>query len=278
MPRRNANEIIERVDQLRSSLLELVEATRQQTLSSGSRRIINSRIDEIRQGLDDLMRGIDPIKMPTSVFDPAEPKIVGRFVAMAMVAQGRKPLSELEKFYGSGVYAIYYRGDFPLYGPIRGMETPIYVGKADPATDSARNPVEQADRLSRRLADHVRSIGKANNLSLDDFDYRALVVQSGWQSAAEDYLIHLFRPIWNNEIGILYGLGKHGDAASTRSNRRSPWDTLHAGREWAANPVLVNAKEPGEIEIEARKHFQEAHVFSSLEDVLTSFIEELRQD
>ncbi len=38
---------------------------------------------------------------------------------------------------------------------------------------------------------------------------------------------------WNSEVGICYGFGKHGDSAETRSNTRSPWDTLHPGRKWA---------------------------------------------
>ena len=37
-------------------------------------------------------------------------------------------------------------------------------------------------------------------------------VQSHWQGAAEGYLINLFRPVWNNETDVCYGLGKHGDA------------------------------------------------------------------
>jgi hypothetical protein len=38
-----------------------------------------------------------------------------------------------------------------------------------------------------------------------------------------------------SETGICHGLGKHGDADETRGNKRSPWDTLHPGRTWAAN-------------------------------------------
>ena len=73
-----------------------------------------------------------------------------------------------------------------------------------------------------------------------------LVVQSGWETAAEDYLIRLFRPIWNKETKILYGLGKHGDSAETRTNKRSLWDTLHPARVWAA-PTLEDARSPAEI-------------------------------
>ncbi len=76
---------------------------------------------------------------------------------------------------------------------------------------SAKTAFEQGERLSNRLSDHRRNIIKAaTTLRLEDIEYRALVVQSGWQDAAERYLIDLFKPIWNKEVGILYGFGKHG--------------------------------------------------------------------
>jgi Eco29kI restriction endonuclease len=142
------------------------------------------------------------------------------------------------------------------YAQISCSETPIYVGQASPAKANARAPMEQGDRLARRLDDHRRNIAKATStLSIDDFECRMLVVQSGWETAAEDYLIDLFKPIWNNETNILYGLGKHGDDADTRANKRSPWDTLHPGREWAAK-TTQDARTPQQIQTDLRQHFQ----------------------
>ena len=162
---------------------------------------------------------------------------------ITMIAQPRKPLANDERFYGSGVYAIYYNGAFPAYKAISKKEHPIYVGKADPADAGSKTAVEQGDRLSNRLNDHRKNIGKAATLQLEDFEYRALVVQTGWQTAAEDYLIHLFKPIWNNEVKICYGFGKHGDDPGTRANLRSPWDTLHPGRVWAhRDPNMKDAR------------------------------------
>ena len=89
-------------------------------------------------------------------------------------------------------------------------------------------------------------------------------------------MIHLFRPIWNSETSILYGLGKHGDDATTRANKRSPWDTLHPGRKWAEKSK-EDAKSPTTIEAELSRHFEEHPVFPDLEHVLTSFLDELRQ-
>ena len=184
----------------------------------------------------------------------------------------------MEKFYGSGVYAIYYRGTFPAYAKISNAETPIYVGQAAPQVGNARTPIEQGERLTDRLRTHSRNISKANStLSVVDFDCRALVVQSGWETAAEDYLIHLFQPIWNSETDILYGIGKHGDAAETRGNRRSPWDTLHPGRKWAAATQLVDARTPAQISTDLASHFKKSRIFASIDEVLKEFIDELSQ-
>ena len=209
--------------------------------------------------------------------NPSNPKVVGRFVALALVAQDRHPLAEIPKFYGSGVYAIYYNGSYPAYSPISGTETPIYVGQAAPTASNARTPVEQGAKLCGRLGDHRKNINKAcSTLDLAEFEFRSLVVQSGWETAAEDYLIHLFRPVWNSETNVLYGLGKHGDSATTRANKRSPWDTLHPGRPWAV-ATTVDAKSVSQINNELAAHFANHLAYQDLDAVLTSFIEELRQ-
>lgn len=180
-----------------------------------------------------LAADLDPITQPPVVFNPADPETVGALIAKTMLEQVRTPLSSAGRFYGSGVYAIYYRGDFPAYAPVRGKDTPLYVGKADPKKSGANTPEQQGLTLTRRLLDHVKSITLAQNLKLEDFDCRYLVVRSAWQGTAETYLINRFLPIWNSEVGICFGFGKHGDDPKTRVNKRSPWDTVHPGRPWA---------------------------------------------
>jgi hypothetical protein len=49
-------------------------------------------------------------------------------------------------------------------------------------------------------------------------------------------------------------LGKHGDNAKTRANKRSPWDTMHPGRKWA-NDTTANQAERHEIVEHIAKHF-----------------------
>lgn len=143
-------------------------------------------------------------RKPEAIFDSSDPATIGRFIALALVAQPLVPLADLKKFYGSGVYAIYYRGPLNAYSPISGTETPIYVGKADPADRNATTAIEQGDRLSARVLEHRRNIAKAKStISLSDFDCRTLVVRSGAEKQAEDYLIHLFNPAWNKEMKVL---------------------------------------------------------------------------
>ena len=203
------------------------------TLTAARRRKLRESIEKAIDGLQQILLHLDPIKLPPHVLDPSDPEVVGKLIAETLLVQERHALGEVPKFYGSGVYAIYYSGDFDAYTPIKGTDTPIYVGKADPASHGAINPIQQGTKLWSRLHDHRRSISSAENLDLADFDCRYLVVKSAWQGTAETYLIERFLPIWNNETKICYGFGKHGDDPGTRSNTRSPWDTLHPGRVWA---------------------------------------------
>jgi len=262
---------------LQDNLDSLASAAAAQPPSSHQRRRIDDALRAINTRIDGFLRQLDPIKQPTSMFDPTDPKIIGRFISLAMVAQPVHKLAAVHRFYGSGVYAIYYRGDFSLYTPISATETPIYVGKAGPAITNARTPMDQSDRLARRLEDHHKSILKAvTTLNINDFDCRFLVVQSGYETAAEDYLIHLFKPIWNNETDVLYGLGKHGDDATTRQNKRSPWDTLHPGRAWA-DKSAADARTPAQIKSDLAKHFAETRIYKHISDVMREFLDELRQ-
>jgi hypothetical protein len=263
--------------QLRNLSETLASEDPSQLRSASARKVretIGNAYETIRKVMDDL----DPIKHPGFVFDPSNPGIAGRIVGITLIAQPRKPLANVDRFYGSGVYAIYYKGKFAAYKPISGKEHPIYVGKADPAEASAKTANEQGDRLSRRLIEHSKNVARAHStLSLDDFDYRALVVQTGWQESAEGYLIRLFKPIWNSEIDICYGFGKHGDSFETRANSRSPWDTLHPGRTWAhGDTKMKDARAPKRIVEDIAEHLANNPPLSTVEEILKRFLAEMR--
>lgn len=273
------NPLASLANRLTADLGELIETATTTPPSSTIRKRLDAQLRELMGRVDGFLSDLDPVQRPRFMFDPGNPAVVGRFIALAMISQPRVALSEIERFYGSGVYALYYTGDFSAYQPIKSTETPIYVGKADPQSDTAQVPTEQGEKLHGRLQDHRRNIGKAkDSLKVEDFQCRSLVVQSGWQGAAEDYLIHLFKPVWNNETGICYGIGKHGDAPITRANLRSPWDTLHPGRDWAwRDPKMADARSRGRILGDLKKHFSTAAIYTDLDQVLRDFIEELRQ-
>jgi len=219
-------------------------------------RRLRSDIVTAIERLIPLSRALDPIHQPTFVFDPTNPEIVGQLIGRTMMEQPRHPLGAVPKFYGSGVYAIFYNGDFDAYRPIKRKNTPIYVGKADPPTPNAKTVEEQGPKLSARIGEHAKSVSAAKStLRIDDFECRFLVVQSGWQRSAEDYLVNLFRPIWNSKI--CYGFGKHGDDPKTRANTRSPWDTLHPGRPWATREGnVISPLTVSQIKAQIAEHFQ----------------------
>jgi hypothetical protein len=203
----------------------------------------------------------DPISMPGQVFDPSDPKTVGRMVSIALLAQPRLLLGSVKPAYGSGVYAIYYEGAHPLYARISGTETPIYVGKADPANGDASTPREQGPRLTARLIEHAGTIATAEQyanvqnfpeglhaIRLSEFSCRRLVCATNAQLVAERHLIRMFWPVWNSDTKACWGLSKHGDAAKTRKNKRSPWDVVHPGRPWALDDELEDKASAAEIQ------------------------------
>src|SRR5690349_5189226 len=120
------NDSTEIVASLQESLGLLIEKSDKKSLTPRARRALEEQIRIIIDQLAQFLNDLDPVRQPTAIFDPSNPKVIGRFVSLALVAQGRTPLAEVERFYGSGVYAIYYKGPFQLYAPISGTETPIY--------------------------------------------------------------------------------------------------------------------------------------------------------
>ncbi len=227
--------------------------------------------------LTEVAAGFDPILRPSSIFDPSDPLTAGRIVALTLISQQLHELASIPNFYGAGVYAIYYKGDFAPYSKLSGSDHPIYIGKADPQNGSAKNAIAQGTKLSNRLAEHAKSIRKASStLAIEDFKCRFLVVQSGFQKAAEDYLINFFKPIWNSETKICFGLGKHGDNSETRENKRSPWDTMHPGRAWA-DKSSKDQKTREQIKIEINKHLSSNPPYLDIHQLFEKFMEEIRQ-
>jgi hypothetical protein len=228
-------------------------------IPTAKRRAMRARLENVMLRLSFVAQSLDSIRQPKHVFDPTNPRVIGEMVAHTLLLQDKESLASVVKqsFYGAGVYALYYHGSFDCYTPISGKEHPIYVGKADPEAMHALTAEAQGTRLHTRLKDHHRSISNVENLNLADFECRYLVVRSAWVETAEDLLIDWFKPVWNNEMKVCYGFGKHGDSAVTRKNERSPWDTLHPGRPWAKSKINTpNRRSVARIRADIATHFK----------------------
>jgi hypothetical protein len=134
------------------------------------------------------------------------------------------PLPPPGLFNGSGIYALYYTGDFELYqsNSIRSEECnqPIYVGRARLTKTSGARP------LYRRLREHETSIQQATNLHLEDFRCRFLLLHPLWVSTVEDLLIEHFDTLWN---GVIDGFGVHDPGGKRHTGEIPLWDILHPG-------------------------------------------------
>lgn len=267
------------LDLLITDLRTLTEAIGSAEAGGNPTAIKKSRktLDEIAKQLATIAAGLDPVIRPNTIFDPGEPKTAGQMIALTLVAQEKHPLNNVPEFYGAGVYAIYYKGDFAPYEPWSAKDHPLYVGKADPDNNASNDAISQGMKLSARLREHAKNIAKATTtLSITDFDCRFLIVQTGFQIAAEEYLIKMFRPVWNSKTDVCGGLGKHGDSADTRGNKRSPWDTLHPGRTWAAR-TTGDQKTEALILSQLAQHALLYPPFHDIHDIFKKFMADMRQ-
>jgi hypothetical protein len=260
-------------EQLYIKLTELEGATVGQPPATPSHEALLESGGKAFTALDKTLKAIAPHKYGSVGITLGRTDGIAKFFAFSFVAQEKKPLAQItaQPFWGSGVYAIYYHGKTEAaYKPISATETPIYVGKADPSDAFAESIESQGKSLYNRLKEHARNIEKSN-LSLKDFHYRAATIQSGMQAAVEEFMLSLFGPIWNKGVGPCHGLGKHGDSATTRANKRSPWDTMHPGRKWAI-PTLGNQAEKHEIESMISSHFDKNAVIKDKADLLSKLM------
>lgn len=197
----------------------------------------------------------------TDTYNPLDKHNLAKSVEDALLKT--EPLSfPLEPFIGAGIYAIYYKGGFPLYRKIAKLNRkefvqPIYVGKAIPAGARKGNfglDAEPGQALYQRLCDHAKSIEEANNLSLSDFSCRFLSVDDIWIPLAESLLIKKFSPLWNQKMD---GFGNHDPGKGRYNQQVSQWDTIHPGRTWAAR---LNPREEPEADLrKSIEQFIETH-------------------
>jgi Eco29kI restriction endonuclease len=169
------------------------------------------------------------------------------------------------RFAGAGVYALYYDGDFELYERISEQNKgaavqPIYVGKAVPPGSRTGMNVrarETADLFSR-LREHTRSLQQAENLKVDDFRCRFMVLNGDERdliAPVESALIRKYRPLWN--ANVLSGFGIHTPGKGRFEQARSRWDILHPGRSFASHMANLAASD-SDIIADVRRFLEES--------------------
>jgi hypothetical protein len=169
-----------------------------------------------------------------NAYDPLDYENLARSVVNALLRGPQVALPPSIPFDGSGVYAIYYLGDFTGYSRLAEQNSPppIYVGKAVPTgARKGGGRVSSGKELFNRLAQHAKNLEQVENLALEHFTCRYLVVMPVWITLAERFLVEHYRPVWNVEIE---GFGNHDPGAGRRAMKRPVWDILHPGRPWAA--------------------------------------------
>ena len=227
-------------------------------------RELRARPGDLRELLQDvhatedyllkLERAIDAILIPAYVFDLTQPETIGEVIVYKLEQRAKERLSDIKPFYGSGVYALYYHDGLSAYEAITGTDCPIYVGSAGPETPNASSTKLQGTKLFDRIMEHLKkSVSQSRNLKADEFFCRYLVVQSGLEKAAEDFLIRRYSPAWNKESKVCSGIGKHGDRAR---QELSDWDVMHGGREWAGSQKSRSGKTPAIVESNIVAHFR----------------------
>lgn len=173
------------------------------------------------------------------LFNPLDKRNLGNSVVDALLESAEYPLGRIEPFQGAGIYAIYYRGNFPLYKKLGAQNAkagtyPIYVGKAIPKGGRKGVSIDaslDSDALFKRLTEHRSSIDSVESLNIADFSYRYLVVDDIWITLGEALVIQRFKPLWNQ---FVEGFGNHDPGSGRYGGMRPIWDQLHPGRAWAA--------------------------------------------
>lgn len=177
--------------------------------------------------------------MTDEPYNPLAKANLAKSIEIELLSRSTTPLDEIGAITGAGVYIIYYRGKFGPYAQIsvanaQAWTTPIYVGKAIPRggrKGAGFGSPSGSAVLAARLRKHADSIRATENLRIEDFAFRHIILDEIWIPLGENILIESYRPLWNVAIE---GFGINDPGAGRLQQKRSSWDVLHPGRDYAA--------------------------------------------
>lgn len=183
------------------------------------------------------MRGIERNTYQNSKFSELVSEAINFFVSLPSFK-----ITEITKFTGVGVYALYYNGKFEPYSILKSTVNgeavnPIYVGKAVPTgwRQAKANVLvkTQGTELFRRINEHRKSIEAVHNLDRCDFFVRFMMFSdelTDMISTIESRLISRYKPLWNTTLD---GFGNHDPGKGRYQQAKSDWDVMHPGRAFA---------------------------------------------
>ena len=90
----------DRYEKLAAQLKELSETladAEASELPAARAKRIRKTVSEAHKKLQKVIEDLDPIKHPGFMFDPSNPGVAGRVSGIAMIAETRKPLANLDK-------------------------------------------------------------------------------------------------------------------------------------------------------------------------------------
>jgi len=168
---------------------------------------------------------------PTA-FDPLAVENVGVTLAVELLEQPLDSMPPATPFSGAGIYALYYAGKNQAYTKLTKLDAgrfkyPVYIGKAsgENSKQGFNSQPKGARKLFQRICEHAASIEAVQNMAINDFKCRYLVLNDAYISLAEAVMIRVFRPPWN---GMSFGSKVVGK--NRMGGTAGLWDVLHPGR------------------------------------------------
>lgn len=120
-----------------------------------------------------------------------------------------------------GVYLIYYVGENSLYRDLvsPSNELPIYIGTSE-------------NNILSRLRDQRSKIARAQDLELEDFSIRFIIINF-YRLSAKEALMKYFNPLWcNKKVRFSFGSAK-------ANNFENKWNKYHVAQDRGTRREMI---------------------------------------